>query len=124
MLEVLKVLFEHHRALDQKLLVFGMCFVWCVRFDQVRERLRVVLARCHILEEQLTAAHKEVRPDKAQLQRTVSVIIMSRWVNVALWVVVAGKEQSNQNKMMISSVQNLHAPKSHHKSNRYDELIN
>lgn len=68
-LKALKSLFEHHKALDEKVRPVLPCrhrlvttaghrpvFV-CL---QVRERLRVALERCSALEEQLTMSHKEV----------------------------------------------------------------
>lgn len=73
-LKALKSLFEHHKALDEKVGpgprpgggAAGVgggrrgCEQLCFHLTQVRERLRVALERCSVLEEQLAGSHKEV----------------------------------------------------------------
>lgn len=58
----------------------------------MRERLRVALERCSVLEEQLTASHKEVRTHTLAgfLYGTADHAHRHGWVNVCRWLVVAG----------------------------------
>lgn len=64
-LKALKSLFEHHKALDEKvgLRLFHLCltfYLQSVDSFQVRERLRVALERTAALEEELTSTKEEV----------------------------------------------------------------
>lgn len=75
-LKALKSLFEHHKALDEKVCFCRECptapgrILCLIRMNEVkkvyvpplkvRERLRVALERCSALEEELAISHKEV----------------------------------------------------------------
>ncbi|KGL77345.1 Liprin-alpha-1 [Tinamus guttatus] len=65
-LKALKSLFEHHKALDEK----------------VRERLRVALERCSLLEEELGTTHKEVSSFFKRFQ-----VCLGRWlINICTFI--------------------------------------
>ncbi|KAF4802032.1 Liprin-alpha-1 [Turdus rufiventris] len=68
-LKALKSLFEHHKALDEKCLNVQAMLLVTKKEEldyKVRERLRVALERCSLLEEELGTTHKELMILKEQ----------------------------------------------------------